>query len=58
MFPIVFSDKMRVNKEEERGEVKQDLEAVASLTPVFPEVELHPCTSSYLVINHSMNIMT
>ena len=57
MFPIVFSDKLRVNKEEERGEVKQDLEAVASLPPVFPEVELHPCTS-YLVINHSLNTMT
>ena len=35
MFPIVFSDEMRVNKEEERAEVKQDLEAVASLTSVF-----------------------
>jgi len=41
MFLIVFSDTMRVNKEE-RAEVKQDLEAVPSLTSVFLRLSCIP----------------
>lgn len=47
----------QTQKEEERGKMKRDLVAFASLILVVPKIKLHSCPS-YLVINHSMNIMS